>query len=65
MITIIAINIVFAAVVLAAVLGLIARSIATAQSDRGVTLVRRVRRPQLGGRPRRARGEVGRAWPAV
>jgi hypothetical protein len=45
--TIIVINIVLATIVLATIVGLIARSIATAPSDRGVTLVRHARLPRL------------------
>jgi hypothetical protein len=60
--TIIAINIALASIVMAAILGLIAVGIATASADRGITLVRRARRPRLeSASTRLAAGRVVRA----
>ncbi len=63
--TIIALNVGLAAIVLTTIVGLLVISIATAPSDRGVTLVRRSRLRFERAQARPSRGEVTRAWPAI
>ena len=59
-------NIVLDLAIVTAIVGLLAGSIASEPANRGVTWLRRARRPQFErARSRSMRGRVARAWPGA